>query len=252
MENFKNKIAPYKEKFFFGKVYEVIRIYDEDFGFFVVHKNPDNINEVFWAVNDLEDLKRGLELAKQDFSGFIFRYGKEFNQLMQDKEKIKPWGYRLSDIHVGFRLDLGKIAKIKPNINIELLTLAGIDEVMRLDYSMFDNFNASREELVEMVNSKSDQVFFAKEEGHAIGFIIINDIHDKQCFIRNLGVCETCRGKGIGYQLLMFALNQAKAKGSKSCFLWVGYNNKVAINLYKKAGFVQDFQEGEAVFSYFF
>lgn len=248
MQSYQNKIAPYKEKFFWGRIYDVLQTYDEDFGFFVVHRNPDQINEVFWAVDSLDDLHRGLDLIKQDFSDFLFRHAKEFHHLMLDNENIRSWGYQYESTHIGFRMDLYDLGEFCENLPVESLTMQDIDEVMALDYAIFSEFNASKEEFIEWIQSENDEVFIIKDRKQVIGFIIIIDINGRQCYIRNLGIAENYRSQKLGYQLLMYALRQAKQKGSKKCFLWVGMDNKRAISLYEGIGFVQDLNEAESVF----
>ena len=87
MENHFDKISSFKEKFFWGHIYEVLKVYDFSFGYFLVHKTPDNLNEVFWATNSLEDLNKGLNIIKQDFPNFTFRHGKNYSSLLVETKK---------------------------------------------------------------------------------------------------------------------------------------------------------------------
>ena len=87
-----------------------------------------------------------------------------------------------------------------------------------------------------------------KNSDKLIGFIILEDVLDKHCFLRNIGIDKTFHGKGLGFALLNKALLMVKEKGCTKCFLWVDEGNIKAINLYKKVGFIQDLNEAEVVF----
>ncbi|RBW71158.1 N-acetyltransferase [Bacillus taeanensis] len=55
------------------------------------------------------------------------------------------------------------------------------------------------------------------------------------------------RGKGIGKHLLQYSLNWAKEKGLHKLWLTVFSGNEVAVNAYKKAGFVVEGIQKEQV-----
>src|SRR5690606_29042820 len=132
----------------------------------------------------------------------------------------------LKDTHIGFRLDLAKFHDSNVTIQVENLSFDTLDDVMKLDYALFDSFNASKEEIVQMIDSKNELCLITKVHHEVIGFIMMSDLQDEQCFIRNLGIAKSHSGKGYGYQLLIYALNKAKQLGSKQCFLWVGSDNE--------------------------
>ena len=56
--------------------------------------------------------------------------------------------------------------------------------------------------------------------------------------ILKLSVAEFVRNKGVGYQLLDFAVNYCSTRGVKNCFLELRASNEVARRLYEKRGFV--------------
>ena len=53
-----------------------------------------------------------------------------------------------------------------------------------------------------------------------------------------LGVAEFARNKGVGYQLLDFAVNYSSTRGVQNCFLELRASNEAARLLYEKRGFV--------------
>lgn len=56
--------------------------------------------------------------------------------------------------------------------------------------------------------------------------------------ILKLDVAEFARNKGVGYQLLDFAVNYSSTRGVQNCFLELRASNEAARLLYEKRGFV--------------
>lgn len=250
IESIKKRAMSFKENFFYGEFGEVIKYYETEDGIFVVGEN-DGTKEIFWAVNQLEDLRNGLEMIKKDFNHFIFRFGKHYDVLIQEIDLISSWGYRNKNIHIGYRLDFNNF-KYGNNkeLDFETLKLNEIDELMNLDKEIFDLFNASKSEFTECVEDENHLILTIKDKGKIIGFIIIMDVKTDQCFIRNIGIAKEYQGMKLGQELLKKALSIAKNEGSQKCFLWVGRENHSAIHIYEKVGFVLDKNEAESVFVY--
>ncbi len=77
--------------------------------------------------------------------------------------------------------------------------------------------------------------------GHAGGmcaYILMDSALD-ECEIGNIAVREDLRGKGLGGKLLDRALQEARDRHIKACFLEVATQNAVARSLYASRGFVE-------------
>ncbi|QVK16828.1 GNAT family N-acetyltransferase [Mycoplasmatota bacterium] len=248
INSIRKRAMEFKEQFFFGDLGEIVKYYETDDGIFVVGEDNGN-KEVFWAVNEIEDLRKGLDVIKKDYNHFLFRYGKNYDELLKEIDRITSWGYYYKNMHVGYLLDFNHF-KNDVNNDFETYCLKSneIDELMVLDKEIFDLFNASITEFNEWVEDNNHLILTIKDKGKLIGFIIIHDIKTNQCFIRNIGIAKEYQGMKLGQQLLKKALLQAKNEGCKKCFLWVSRENHSAIHLYEKVGFVIDKNEAEAVF----
>lgn len=84
---------------------------------------------------------------------------------------------------------------------------------------------------------------------HELGFVFFycNDPYKKNAYITLIAVTPEARGKGIGFALISYVLNVAKARGFSFCQLEVRKDNLKAINLYKKLGFLPIEDRGEKV-----
>lgn len=89
--------------------------------------------------------------------------------------------------------------------------------------------------------------------GTTVGFIDIWYLPDLSHaaplgYIQTLFVAETHRGKGIGSQLLEEAIDHAKKRGVKELHVSTSFDNKQAIRLYKKHGFIGENMQLEMEF----
>lgn len=107
----------------------------------------------------------------------------------------------------------------------------------------------TREFVLEQINNDWPQ-FVAIHEGKVIGWCDISSL-DRPVFAHigslGMGVLAAYRGKGIGRALIDASLQKAKLKGLTRIELTVRENNKLAISLYKKFGFVSEGVHKDAV-----
>lgn len=100
----------------------------------------------------------------------------------------------------------------------------------------------SRAFILENIQGNWPQ-FVAIEEGKVIGWCDISSL-DRQAFAHSgslgIGILAPYRGQGIGGNLMRAALDKAKAIGLTRIELTVRENNKLAIKLYEKLGFVRE------------
>ena len=102
--------------------------------------------------------------------------------------------------------------------------------------------NTTRDFVLNNINGNWPQVV-AMSEGELIGWCDITAL-DRPVFAHigslGMGVLAPYRGKGVGKALISAALQKARAKGLTRIELTVRENNKAAIALYKKFGFVAE------------
>ena len=73
-----------------------------------------------------------------------------------------------------------------------------------------------------------------------VGFVAVYENRgiNAPAYLTNISVIESHAGKGIGSKLLQFVISELKAKGFSMFSLEVKKNNKRALKLYTKLGFV--------------
>ena len=97
---------------------------------------------------------------------------------------------------------------------------------------------------VEIENPNS-QFYFAKQDNRVIGYLKLNFAHAQtelrdgsSIEIERIYVLKENHGKGVGIELLNFAIEIAKQ--NKAAYIWLGVweNNHRAIRFYKNNGFI--------------
>ncbi|MBU1262827.1 ribosomal protein S18-alanine N-acetyltransferase [bacterium] len=109
-------------------------------------------------------------------------------------------------------------------------------EVLAIEEEVFA-FPWRKESFVEEIKGGSE-FYVAKEEGKIIGYLGFYKIEDEMQLV-NLAVTKSRQGKGIGSDLLKWALKLAKSLGAKKAILEVEKENLRAISFYHKFGFYE-------------
>jgi ribosomal protein S18 acetylase RimI-like enzyme len=82
---------------------------------------------------------------------------------------------------------------------------------------------------------QSEQLYYAHLNDELVGVL---DLSPKsRLSISNIGISPNHRGKGYGYQLMLFGLKTLKDMGKDTAGLRVHFDNKVAKKLYESLGF---------------
>ena len=87
---------------------------------------------------------------------------------------------------------------------------------------------------------KPDGIFVAEIEGQVVGFI--STWHDDEAgigHIPNISLVPECRGKGIGRQLIEYALDQFREHGLTHAKIETLEQNAIGNHLYQDVGFVE-------------
>ena len=118
--------------------------------------------------------------------------------------------------------------------NFALSDLNSIKNILEKDFDSFWNYNILEKEL------KNDSSFYlcCKSDDEIIGFAGISVVLDT-AEINNIVIKKAKRGNGYSSLLLKELIQIAKSKKCTTVNLEVAIDNKIAINLYKKFGFVQ-------------
>ena len=120
-------------------------------------------------------------------------------------------------------------------MEITEMTLDDLEQMKNTLYSDFDNFwsyNILKQEL----ENENTTYIIAKEKNEVVGFAGISVIFD-EATLNNIVVKKTCRGKGIGGELLETLIDLCSDMNLKTFTLEVNVENTPAIKLYEKFGF---------------
>lgn len=94
--------------------------------------------------------------------------------------------------------------------------------------------------LDKQADNPKNTILLYEEEGEIYGFTLFgisNDGDEPYGLIFDLGVTPAQRGKHIGQQLLIQALDSLKAQGIRDCYLESGIDNHSAHDFFRKNGF---------------
>lgn len=120
-------------------------------------------------------------------------------------------------------------------MEITEMTLDDLELMKDTLYSDFDNFwsyNVLKQEL----ENENTTYIVAKENDEVVGFAGISICFD-EATLNNIVVKKSCRGRGIGGELLETLIEICADLNAKSFTLEVATSNEPAIHLYEKFGF---------------
>ena len=115
------------------------------------------------------------------------------------------------------------------------MTLTDLEQMKNTLYSDFDNFwsyNVLKQEL----ENENTSYIIAKEKEEVVGFAGISVCID-EATLNNIVVKKSCRGKGIGGEMLETLIDLCSDMNLKTFTLEVNVENTPAIKLYEKFGF---------------
>lgn len=147
------------------------------------------------------------------------------------------------------------------NLRIEKVSSSNIDDLQKISRDTFyetfvtstseENMqhylenNFSKEKHIKELENSYSEFYFALLENEVIGYLKINfssaqtELNDDNALeVERVYVRNNYHGKGVGQQLLDYAIQLAKQKNMQAVWLGAWENNHRAINFYKKNGFV--------------
>jgi len=138
-------------------------------------------------------------------------------------------------------INIDDLQKISRDTFYETFVTSSSEENMRL---YLEN-NFSKEQLTKEFENSYSEFYFAIQENEVIGYLKINysaaqtELKDDTSLeVERVYVRLNYHGKGVGQQLLDYAIQLAEQKNMQTVWLGVWENNQKAINFYKKNGFV--------------
>ena len=120
-------------------------------------------------------------------------------------------------------------------MEIVTMTLEDLEMMKNTLYSDFDNFWSYNVLKQELENTNTTYII-AKENNHVVGFAGIMTCLD-EATLNNIVVKKSCRGRGIGGELLESLIDLCVDLRMKTLTLEVNSSNLPAIKLYEKFGF---------------
>ncbi|MDC7717253.1 ribosomal protein S18-alanine N-acetyltransferase [Vogesella sp. DC21W] len=88
------------------------------------------------------------------------------------------------------------------------------------------------------LESEHDTVWLMLQDDILLGAAVLMQVLD-EAHLQNFFINAKQQGRGLGGQLLRHVLLQARQQGAGSVFLEVRASNRVALQLYQRAGFIQ-------------
>ncbi|QMV19624.1 GNAT family N-acetyltransferase [Granulicella sp. 5B5] len=89
----------------------------------------------------------------------------------------------------------------------------------------------------EKILAKGGRVFLARIDGEEVGCVALIPMGEEVFELSKMAVSPRAQGKGIGRQLLLRCLAEAREMGAKSLFLGSNSKLKNAVHLYESVGF---------------
>ena len=135
------------------------------------------------------------------------------------------------------------------NLKIRRADERDIPVLLMLAKEFMSEVGATREERMEILRKAlrnlDYELMVAELDGQTVGFIDQWIMHDfahgaKLSYIQNLYVTSKHRRNGIGSRLLEQIIRSTEKKGVLEIHVVTEFENKAAINLYRKHGFVKE------------
>jgi [ribosomal protein S18]-alanine N-acetyltransferase len=125
------------------------------------------------------------------------------------------------------------------SVLLRKMTLDDVEQVIAIDQVSFSLPWPQRSFQFELTDNPASRCLVAESDGRVVGmlvgWLIVDEIH-----IATIATHPDFRHQGIGKKLLSLALDSAREEGALSSFLEVREGNTVALEMYRKFGYVED------------
>jgi ribosomal protein S18 acetylase RimI-like enzyme len=135
---------------------------------------------------------------------------------------------------------IGESTEISRNLNYPLSHLQDVLLPLFEKYYTYDSLH----ETIQSAN----HIWCAYEYGKCIGCALITDIGSNGgLYVLLFGVRKSDQGRGVGKHLLENIIRWSRRHGYRFMYLHTEYDNKKAIEMYKRAGFRQEFYQPNSI-----
>ena len=129
-------------------------------------------------------------------------------------------------------------------------TAHDVDELLAMmrDYYAFDRLDfdeaAAREALGGLLAEPArGEIWLAESDGAPVGYGVLClgwslEFHGRDAFVDEIFVAERARAAGVGRELLARLEERCRALGVRALHLEVDHENRRALEMYRRAGFV--------------
>lgn len=125
------------------------------------------------------------------------------------------------------------------NVVLRKMTIDDLEQVIDIDQTSFSLPWPPRSFQYELTDNPASRCWVAELDGRVVGmlvgWLIVDEIH-----IATIATHPDFRKQGIGKKLLSFALESAMDEGAISTFLEVREGNAIALEMYRKFGYIED------------
>jgi len=130
--------------------------------------------------------------------------------------------------------------KMDNKLEFKPATEDNFEEIIKLEEESFNEYDRlDMNTLVDLFSLFKDGIHMFTHNNETIGYSVFF-IEKGAGYIESISVSPDHRNKGIGKQALLFIIEQLKEKGIKIINLHVRTDNKEAISLYEKIGFIKN------------
>lgn len=123
-------------------------------------------------------------------------------------------------------------------IKIRLFDARDLSRILRIEANSF-GADAWPAELFEEYARACPKLFLVATVGRRIAAYSIACIRRQAAELASIGVLPEYRGRGIATKLLQATVRKVRRQGAATMWLMVRWDNKPAIDLYRKFGFVR-------------
>jgi ribosomal-protein-alanine N-acetyltransferase len=121
------------------------------------------------------------------------------------------------------------------NVHIRPMKMKDIDKVYQLEKHLFKDSWSKNSFKMEMENDEISYPLILEVDGNVAGYAVVW-FYAGELHIANFAIALEYQGEGLGSRLLDYIMNMSDSY--HFAYLEVRESNYTAINLYKKAGFI--------------
>lgn len=178
-----------------------------------------------------EDVELVVEAMLQSCSNNLWQALEEFEQRLQEADFYGRVKQRYTS-REALKIDIGD-ARPDELAAFTRLNYNWIEKYFEVEDSDRAALDAPREYVLD----KGGVILMVRYEGKVAGTCALLRSNEDTCELAKMAVDDRYKGKGLGYQLGVAALDRARQMGARRVFLDSNTSLTAAINLYRKLGF---------------